>query len=75
MDIDSDLAFVNVLRIVINDDALCLSIMPKEVFGAKCLIRGILSRYTNDVEELLSDDPESHQSFDFALLLLCQAME
>ena len=75
MDIDSDLAFVNVLRVVVDDDALCLSILPKEVFWPKYLVRCILSRYTDDIEELLSDDPESHQSFDFALLLLCQSLE
>ena len=36
MDIDSDLAFVNVLRVVVDDDALCLSILPKEVFSGFC---------------------------------------
>lgn len=74
MDIDGDLALVDVLRVVIYHDAVSLPILPEELLGAQYLIASVLAGDANDVKELLAHDSIAHQLFDFTLLVRGQTL-
>ena len=73
MHVDGDLALVDVLRVVVDDDAVDLAVLPAEVLRAENLVAGVLARDPNHVEKPLSDNAEAHQLLHFALLVGGQA--
>ena len=68
MDVDCNLAFVDVLWVVIDHDALSDSELPTEHVGSQDLLFRILPGHSDDVEQLLLDYAERHQSPDPLLL-------
>ena len=69
VDIDGDLALIHILRVIIDDYSFDLPVLATEGFGAENFIRGVSPRDANHIEELLLDNPERHQLFDFNLIL------
>ena len=67
--IDGDLALIHILRVVIDDYSFNLPVLATEGLGAQDLIGGVSPGDANHIEELLLDNPEGHQLFDFDLIL------
>ena len=68
MDVDCNLALIDILWVVIDHDALGDAELPAEHVGPQDLLLRVLSWHPYDVEQFVLDDAERHQLPDPLLL-------
>ena len=73
MDIDCNLAFVDVLWVVVDHDALSDSELSTEHVGSQNFLFRILPGHPDDVEQFILDYAEGHQLPD-PLLFSCDQL-
>lgn len=60
MNVDCNLALIDISRVVIDYDALRLTKLPKECLRAHQVLISIATRDPNHVEEFFAHDAEGH---------------
>ena len=63
VDVDSYLAFVDILGIVVDDNLLWVAKLATDFVLSEEFLRGKSPRNPNNVQQLLFDNPEGHQFF------------
>ena len=73
MNIDCNLAFIHIFRVVIDHDSIRLAVLAAELLGAQDFITGILARDPDHIEKLLTHDAKAHQLLNLAFLVWSQS--
>ena len=68
MDVDCNLAFIDILWVVVDHDALSDAELSAEHVGPQDLLLRVLPRHSYDVEQFVLDYAERHQLPDPLLL-------
>ena len=74
MDIDCNLAFVDIFWVIIDHDTIQLSILAKKCLRSHHFVISVASWNANDIQELLLDNSVWHQPLQFSLFLSVKAL-